>query len=659
MATRKWIVTCAIYCISAAAAGAGVDGITLSHYEPLERVSVHKDGADFSKNLRENGPVNLRFDALGRSFDLQLQPNAGLLAAMSRGQLIGDIVPYRGDIAGVPGSWVRIVITNGLPAGLVWDGESLYAIEAPGDSIVATTSPIVYRLKDAIIAPGALSCAGGVSMLDGASVYKTMVSNLSTAMAQGPGAVSEIDIGAVGDFEFTNAHGSNAEAAIITRLNNVDGIFSQQLGVQINVPVVDTFTDINDPFTDTTDSSLLLNELGTYRQGTPSQSSQGLTHLYTGRDLDGSTVGIAFTGALCSTFFGAGLSEGNGSATFDSLVAAHEIGHNFGAPHDSVPGVCESTPPDFIMSTTLNGSDQFSACSITEMQDDIAAASCITPLPSWDISVAFNDPPPTILLSNAATITFDVVNNGTQPAQNVVTDIALPNNVAFIAASSSVGSCTNGAGTVSCQLGDIAGSSAATVTVSADTIAAGVGDFDASVTADVDDNPGNNQVSARLTVDPAVNLVVNAPGTAQVIVDQNTTVSAVLENESTLDATSVTLSISLDTGLRANTAVWTIGTCTMTAQQVDCQATQFDNQSSSTVTIGVTGVTTGTKNYTVTLASAETDADPADNSVGGTVSVNSASGGNDDSGGGGLGLILLALLGGVALWRSRRSVLLT
>ena len=652
MIARRWIATLAMLGHSVVAFGSNVDGISLSHHEPLERIDVRRDGVAFVQKPGILGPVQLSFDALGQTFELQLEPNADLLAAITADGNPGNAIPYRGRVAGAANSWARIVITDGVPAGIVWDGRDMYAIEIPDDSVVATTAPVIFRLADAVVAPGALSCAGGAAMTDGGAVFKSLVSNLGIAMAQGPGAVSEINIGAVGDFEFTDARGASAESAIITRMNNVDGIFSEQLGVQINVPVIDTFPASNDPFTDTNDASELLVELGNYRFNTPNQVSQGLTHLWTGKDLAGMTVGIAYTGALCSPGFGAGLSEGNAGATFDSLIAAHEIGHNFGAPHDAVAGACESELPDFIMATTLNGSDQFSSCSINQMQDDIAAASCITPLPSTDISIAYSNTPPTILLSNAATVTFDVVNNGTEPALNVIADITLPSNVAFIAASSSTATCTSGSGTVSCQFGDLAGGSATSVTVSADTISVGVDSFDATVVADTDDNATNNQASALLTVNPAVNLVVTTPPQARVNLDQGTTVSVPLQNLAVLDATGVTLSVAMGAGLRADSATWSLGNCTVTAQQVDCVATQFDNQSSSTISLGLTGIAAGTKNYTVTVASIEADADPADNSVQASVRVNNNS--SDESGGGGIGLLFLALLGCGGLLRARQ-----
>ena len=639
-------------------------GISLSHFETLERMSVESGVGMGQQKATGIGPVELRFDALGRTFDLQLEPNANLLAAMSGGDF-GDSVPYRGKIAGNADSWARIVISNGMPAGIVFDGENLFALELPGDAIVATNAPIVYRLADAIIAPGAMSCASGSMTTSGAAMFQSVVSGLDQAMSEAPGAISEITVGAIGDYEFTSARGANAESAILTRMNNVDGIFSEQLDIQISVPVIETFADVNDPFTDTSDPGILLQEVSNYRFSTPTQANQGLTHLWTGRDLDGSTVGIAYKGlvgqggglVLCNARFGAGLSEGNGSSNFDSLVAAHEIGHNFGAPHDGEAGSeCESQAGDWLMSTRVNGSDQFSPCSIQEMQDDIAAASCITALPNTDISVAFRSATSTVLLGTSPTIVVDVVNNGTEIAQNVAVDVTVPANVTLVSAASAAATCMTGAGTVNCQFGDVVGGAAATIDMATNTASVGSGNFSAIVTADADDQLNNNQDSLQLTVDPAVNLAVDAPASRQVDIDQSTRLTVTLDNLSPLDATTVTLTVALNAGIRADSASWSIGSCTVAAQQVDCQATQFDGQSSVTLTLDVTGVAEGRKNYSVTMASAEADSDPSNNTAQGSVSVRipGGGGGGGDDGGGSAGWLFLLTLAGTSILAMRR-----
>ena len=653
MRSLRWLFTGAILGLFSSGFAAQPGGITVSHYETLQRFSMQAAGTSVSQSSRAEGPTALSFDALGQTFDFQLEPNSGLLSAASRETLPGGVGVYRGRLAGNPESWARIVIFEGVPRGLFWDGEQMYVIEAPGDSIVKAASPIIYRLADTFIEPGTMSCGSEPLSGNGAALYAKVTGELDSALAQGPGAVSEISVGAVGDFEFTSAQGGDSAAAmaIITRLNIVDGIYSQDIGVQIAVPFIDTFSNAADPFSDVLDSGALLNELVAYRESTLAQDSLGLTHLYTGRNLNGSTVGIAWDNTLCRSGVGSGLSEGNSSAAFDALVAAHEIGHNFGAPHDGAAGACLAEPTDFIMAPSLNlSNNSFSQCSIGIMKTNAAAAACVTALATVDMSVSLNGQPATVLLGNSPELTVVLNNNGGSTATTVVADIILPNNVSFVSVTSTSGSCSNGAGTVNCQLGDVPGQSGRIVTLTTTAAATGTGQFDVTVTSVFDERPGNNQASVQLTVDPAVDLVINSAGAGAINLDQSTTINAALENRSILDATGVALSITLNNGLRADSASWSIGTCTFTDQQVDCQAANFANQSNATLSVGVTGLTAGNRVYSLILASNEADADTANNSVNGSVAVTDP---NAKKSGGAIGLPFLWLLGLVALMRRR------
>ena len=297
------------------------------------------------------------------------------------------------------------------------------------------------------------------------------------------------------------------------------------------------------------------------------------------------------------------------------------------------------------MAASLNGNNQFSQCSKDEMADDIAQAEiqgCITPLPSVDMRVGLNGSAPTILLGNSATVTFDVANAGTLQATNVAADITLPNNVSLISAAASLGTCMDGGGVVNCTIGDVDGTTTVTVTLTSDTTAVGADTFDVTVSADIDDNMTNNQTSALLTVQPAVNLGVSAPPARQINVDQSATVSVTLTNTSILDATGVTMSVSLSAGLQANSASWSIGNCTVTSSQIDCVATTFGAQSNSTFTVNVTGMTEGAKAVNVSMSSVEADADPSNNSASATVNVGTV---EEDSGSGSFGFAFLLLLG--------------
>ena len=636
MKARNWIVAGLMFGLFATA-NAEPGRVSIAHFEPLQKLSI--DEADGL------GPALMKFDALGQSFDLELEPNLGFLSPEARAVLPQGLGVYRGAIAGKPGSWARIVVHDGLPSGMFWDGSEMFVVESPADSALAINESVVYRLADVNVAPGAMTCGAHDFSGSGAAVYEAVVGEIGERLAQGPGAVTEIDIGQIADFEFTSANGGDAGAAaeIVTRMNIVDGIYSQQIGVQINVPLIDTFNDINDPFTES-DASLLIDEVATYRDTTPAQNALGLTHLWTGRDLDGSTVGIAFDNVLCRQRVGAALSEGNVAANFDSLIAAHEIGHNFGAPHDGVPGACASEPQTFIMAPSLSANiTAFSQCSVDIMVANAAQASCIRALPTVDMSVRLTGQASTVFLTNTQQLTIDLQNQGGSQATNVAADITVPANVTFVSVTTSAGTCTNGAGIVSCQLGDVPGQTTRTVTLTTTATSVGSGSFDAVVSADTDERAGNNQASVQLTVDPAVNLVATNPGTSSINLDQSTVVQTTIDNTSTLDATGVTLSLSFSSGLRPDTVTWSAGTCVIGVQQIDCTAATIAGESSSTLTIGVTGTTAGTRSYSGTLASNETDADIADNSV--TASVRIIDPNDDDSGGGSMGLPFLLLLG--------------
>ena len=152
-------------------------------------------------------------------------------------------------------------------------------------------------------------------------------------------------------------------------------------------------------------------------------------------------------------------------------------------------------------------------------------------------------------------------------------------------------------------------------------------------------------------MDPAVNLSVTPPTTRQLTVNQSTGLTALIENTSVLEATGVTLSISLSPGLRVDSASWPLGACSVSNTQVDCDGTTFAAQSNVTLSLGLTATTEGTKTINFSMSSAEADADPSNNAASATVNVGSPS--QDDGGGGGSSFWLLSLLGLIAIGRRR------
>jgi hypothetical protein len=328
--------------------------------------------------------ATLDFTAFGRDFRLQLSSNQRLaqVAAGSSVQL------YKGTLEGVPGSWARISVHDGLPRGMIWDGHELFVVDAAEEGVnYGAAGTVMFKLSDAVLERGVSFTGDAVEKpRDAAAAYSAMIGELR-ARTQGtqPGVATEgVEISILGDAAYLARYPSETEArdAILTRLNTVDGIFSSQVGVELQVVSVNIAGELTAGLSATTDSSALLEELGRLRQQSPALVDTGLTHLFTGRQLDGNSAGIAYTLALCSPRFAASLAMAHNSAALDALITAHEIGHVFGAPHDGTEQ-CASTPQNqYIMTPTLNTSvTSFSQCSLDQINAVIDSYACVVALP--------------------------------------------------------------------------------------------------------------------------------------------------------------------------------------------------------------------------------------------------------------------------------------
>jgi hypothetical protein len=107
------------------------------------------------------GPsLNLSFRAFDQVFNLVLQPNDELTAHLpeeQRQQLTAKLQLYRGTIAGITDSWVRLSRWNDTWSGVFWDGSELYLIDSSTELNPAlqpkmrgsgSSGSIIYRLSD-------------------------------------------------------------------------------------------------------------------------------------------------------------------------------------------------------------------------------------------------------------------------------------------------------------------------------------------------------------------------------------------------------------------------------------------------------------------------------------------------------------------------------
>ena len=491
-----------------------------------------------------------QFDAYGRRFNLSLQKNERLLKVLPAGSQskLALRAPMRGNLADIPGSWVRLARVGDALEGAIWDGRELYVITSHQRVAANLTLPlsvaagqtVIYRLSDTLqglpedfcgLAPGLSqnpvlqqnkSNANPTTALD---KYKGVVSELRASAAQAA-ITDQLEIALIADPAFQQEFGATTTDAMLARLNTVDGIFAEQVGVLIVPTQFHLVPAGTNPLTSTS-AQTLLNQLAGYRESNTALREAGLAHLMTGRDLDGDTAGIAYIDGLCDPREGVSLGESSWGEFLSALIMAHELGHNFGARHDGVPGdACASVPQSYLMAPFLNNSVQFSQCSLDAMAPVIARARgvCLTGASYADVGVQVPASPYNVDTSATFPLPITVSSTGTVTATGVRVEVDLPSTLTFQSAVLDSGSCAlinvPGVGNrVSCTLGDIAAGGQSIVELRL--VGTQLGSFyaQARVSAENDHLVGNNsanvQIGLQSPVDLGLTLTVQ-PGTLYV-----------------------------------------------------------------------------------------------------------------------------------------------
>ncbi|HEY5806727.1 MAG TPA: M12 family metallo-peptidase [Povalibacter sp.] len=572
------------------------------------------DAASPGNHKPELGSVTrFKFDAFGRSFHLALEKNSRLATAAAASDDAGPALSlYRGTVDNVAGSWVRLSARGQAIRGLIWDGRELYVVDSPeavGD-FTTTDGSIIFRLADTQIEPGASFC--GAHSGSGKTAYSSLLNELksSPAIMQAQGASLRLELSIIGDslLRADYADEQRTRDEILTRLNNVDGIYSSQLGVELQATSMGIDDAVAQQLSATTVPTDLVADLAQLRSQTPTLRSRGLTHLFTGRDLEGTTVGIAYTDALCSTRYGAGLTQVSSSTGIDSLVTAHEIGHNFGAVHDGEPEKqCASTPANqYIMSPSVSlGSTMFSECSLESIRPRIQSASCLLPMAPPNLSV------PTDLGTTiaAADRPFEwpllITNVGASTAQNSQVVMLVPPVVTIDEAWVAGGTCTSGAGVISCEMGEIAAAGTRIVHLTLRSDVLGSNSIAARISSLYDASDTNNSGDGTLVIAPEVDVAVALQAPATTETGSSITLVFTAENLAARDASSVAVDISLTDELDAVSAQIANGACSTAGASIRCTLASLGAGQSATGSVGIMAAKAGVASVHASIISGD------------------------------------------------------
>lgn len=634
------------------------------YLEPARAMQAQRDPA--------SGHERITFEAYGKRFELQLEPNARLRGAVPPGR--GDLVALEGRIVGLPGSWARITRTRQGMNGLISDGRELYAVE-PAQQVAAfadaaltppASGTVVYRLEDALIDEGAVSCgvAAAGEAANALALYEAVGAEL-TALATVV-VDKQLNVAMIADYELYQDYGSSTVDFLVARMNIVDGIYASQAGLRVRVGSTRIHDTPQDPYT-ASNAEELLRQVAETRRLAPVSQRLALTHLMTGRELDDTTVGIAYLDAICSGS-SASLTEarfGKLSSVLVSLVAAHEIGHNFGAPHDGESGkACASTPTTFLMAPTLSTQNsEFSQCSLTQISQRIASAACLVSVDQADVEIVA--PVSTVRHGPGEnySLTFTVRSIGTRTAELVSATFVVPPGSSLDAINAAGGTCTNFGAQGNCSLGSLAPGTNRTVTLSLTGHAIGTETLNAVVFSSNDEAPGNNSVSVEVVTDPIADIRVSLTATpASLVVGDDTTVTVTLANLGPAAASDARLSVDVPAGL-------TIGAinaggldCGAGANSVSCNPVALAVDESRSLTVTLRAATAGTRTVSALALSSALDPDSGNNSASVALTIGAAGGGgvpsppsSGASGGGGGGATSTLLLGLLALALGMRA----
>lgn len=213
----------------------------------------------------------------------------------------------------------------------------------------------------------------------------------------------------------------------------------------------------------------------------------------------------------------------------DAVVTLNSSGLPSGA--STLPSLPTSGPSGvrvtFNWTPTAAGTHQvvFSATDNTGQQKLCPVS--ITVREAADLSMGKVATPEPVKVSSNLTYVISVTNNGPSSASDVTVTDTLPAGVTFVSANSSIGSCVEAAGVVTCTLGALNSGSFATMTVVITPAGAGsITNFARVTSSSNDPNAADNEATVVSVVEPVNEAPVADAGASDLIVISGNNVDA-------------------------------------------------------------------------------------------------------------------------------------
>ncbi|MCC7244239.1 MAG: PKD domain-containing protein, partial [Saprospiraceae bacterium] len=278
------------------------------------------------------------------------------------------------------GGHVRLTLDKNFIMGFVRESGDMYLIE-PLSYLVKNADPslyVVYAQGDVIRSADA-TCQQVVmeESMQHIEQHQDMDDHEAESSAM---ACYQMELAIASDHLMLAEYGSvsGVEVHNIAVINDVQGNYNGWFIHDIEISIKTQFVS-GDPneWTSSTNAGTLLGDFADWGNSGNFGTSFDLGEIWTTRDFDGATVGIAFVGGLCTTGKYHALQDWSSNSEELRVTTAHEMGHNFNCSHDS-----GCPPNNFIMCPFVTTSSDWSTTSVNAVNSFLPSklnANCLTP----------------------------------------------------------------------------------------------------------------------------------------------------------------------------------------------------------------------------------------------------------------------------------------
>jgi hypothetical protein len=327
----------------------------------------------------------LSFQAGYEAFDIELEQHdlraPGYVAQETLEDGTTRVLPsapvttYAGRVLNREGAYARFTIEGETLVGLIIDGEEHFFIEPLLNYTLSAkpTDYVFYRESD--LKPEAFP---GTCDVTAAHKVGRAIDGVASKAEESAAVAATyvVQLATEADNEYVTALGSAqaANSEILSIVNQVDGVYQAELGIDFQVVLQNSYAGA-DPYTNATSSSTILNEFRNRWNSAMTGVARDVAHLWTGKDMDGSTIGIAWVGVVCNApTYSYGVSQRFTGTPQKYILSAHELGHNFDADHSDGQSGCSNT----VMGSSVGNGFSFCTFSRNQITSHVNAnSSCL------------------------------------------------------------------------------------------------------------------------------------------------------------------------------------------------------------------------------------------------------------------------------------------